>query len=149
GQDEDGDAVGQPRHRPGGALEEVVVGVQAVAAGGVGEGLGMSGGTGALERVSAEAHDPGEQELTGGVEGGPGESGGEGLDDGGEGRYHGPHGVPPGRLHSVRSYAKAYEEPLSFSPPEGRRLGVQPFRFPCESPAKGELRFFLTPSLTP
>src|SRR5262245_8493728 len=36
-------------------------------------------------------------------------------------------GVPPGRLHSVRSYAKAYEEPLSLSPAHGQPLPGRPF----------------------
>ena len=88
----------------------------------------------AAEGVLAEAHDPGEEELAGGAKGGQGESGGEGLDEGIEGRYHGPHGVPPGRLHSVRSYAKAYEEPLSCSPSDGSAPSVHVSRFPCDSP---------------
>ena len=42
GEDEDADAVGQAPRRPGGALEEVVVGVQAVALGVIGEGSGCA-----------------------------------------------------------------------------------------------------------
>src|SRR5947207_7629238 len=35
-------------------------------------------------------------------------------------------GVPPGRLHGLRTYAKAYEEPLSFSPADRQRLSCAP-----------------------
>src|SRR3954464_10622111 len=35
-------------------------------------------------------------------------------------------GVPPGRMHSLRTYAKTYEEPLSLAPAARRRARCAP-----------------------
>ena len=47
---------------------------------------------GPAQRVSAEAHDPAEQELAGGGEGGAREGAGQLLDEGAQRVYHAPHG---------------------------------------------------------
>jgi hypothetical protein len=58
----------------------------------VAEGFGVGGVGDAAEAVAAQAQGPGEEELAVGAEGGRGEGGGEGLDNGFEGSYHGPQG---------------------------------------------------------
>jgi len=90
-EDQDGDAVGQARDRPGGALEEVVGGVQAVALMVVAEGFRLGAVGDAAEAVLAQAQNPTEDEPAVSLERGAGEGGGEGLDEGLQGSYHGPH----------------------------------------------------------
>src|SRR3954471_5987513 len=53
------------------------------------------------EGVLAQTHDPGEQEMAVGGEGGLGEGGREGIDAGPQRRYHGPHGRSSWLLASV------------------------------------------------
>ena len=87
--------VGQRRGVPGGALEEVVVGVEAVTVVVVGDVIGLGVVGDASQGVVAQAHDPAEQELAGGDGGGVSEGGGESIDEGGQRRYHSPHGRGP------------------------------------------------------
>jgi hypothetical protein len=93
--DEKGDAPREVAWRPGGALEEVVIAVQAVALGMVAGGIGMDGVGDAGEGVFAQTHDPAEQQVRPRGEGGLGEGGCEVIDEGLKGEYHGPHGGPP------------------------------------------------------
>jgi hypothetical protein len=58
----------------------------------VGWGLGVAGVTDASEGVFAQTHDPSEQEVTRGGEGGLGESGLKEGDEGLQRAYHIPHG---------------------------------------------------------
>src|SRR6185312_5837130 len=91
-EDEDADLVGQALRRPGGTLEEVVVGVQSVALAMVGWGLGLAIVTDASKGVFAQTHDPGEQEVARGGERGLGESGLQEGDERLQRAYHVPHG---------------------------------------------------------
>src|SRR5262249_27003463 len=96
-------------------VQEVIIDVQAMALGMVGDLLGVDVRGHAGEFVLAQAHDPGEQEFTGSAQGRLGESGTEGFDDGVERVYHGPHGgtsVSWGDNY----HAPGYEEPPSASP---------------------------------
>jgi hypothetical protein len=91
-EDEDADLVSQALGRPGGTLEEVVEGVQSVALAMVGWVLGLAIVTDASEGVFAQTHDPGEQEVARGGEGGLGESGLQEGDERLQRAYHVPHG---------------------------------------------------------
>jgi hypothetical protein len=107
-EDKHTDAVGQTLRRPGRAFKEVVVGVQAVALGVIGDAVGMGILGRASERMLAQAHDPGEQEFGSRAKRGLRECWAELIDDGVEGKYHGPHG---GFLvREVGSYPQGYEE---------------------------------------
>ena len=64
----------------------------------IGDDVGLSGLSDAGEGVSAEAHDPAEEQAGGGVEGRVGERPGQSIDDGPEGVDHVPHeGTCPSR----------------------------------------------------
>lgn len=91
GEDEPRDALRQLGRRPGGAFEEVVKDVQAVALAVIGERLRSAVLTNALESVVAETHHPSEEQLTVNDEGGLGKYGSEGIDNIAEGGYHFPH----------------------------------------------------------
>src|SRR5947209_6412854 len=136
GEDEDADAVGQPGGGPGGALEEVVEGIQAVAAGVVVQGARVGTLGDAEEGMLAQAHDPGEQQFAAGRAGGVSKGRGEFLDDRVERKYHGPHGgtsVPWGLYHP-----QGYEEPPPSSAPQARgELSTCPGK-----PAKVQRRLF-------
>jgi hypothetical protein len=91
-EDKHTDAMGQGGGIPGGAFEEVVGGVEAVALGVVGEGVGLGVSSDAEQGVSSETHDPAEKDLAVGGKGGLCESGANFIDDGLQRKYHGPHG---------------------------------------------------------
>ncbi len=73
----------------------------------------------AVDRVFAESHDPGEKEITGGAEGGLGESGVEFIDDGLQGKYHSPHGGTSCLLTIVDTH-KNRRNPFNFIPADAQ-----------------------------
>jgi len=106
-----------------------------VAAAVIGDNLGMSTLGDATEGVFAQAHDPGEQELATGGEGGLREGGGEFIDDGAQRVYHSPHG---GTSHSfgLVNTLKDTRNPFPFTPRPPPLPGYL-FRTTCESAGVG------------
>jgi hypothetical protein len=92
GEDEEGEAIGEILGFPGGTLEEVVVGVHAVAFGVVRGRLRVGGMSDAEQGVLTQAHDPGKQESARGGGRRLGKSGGETIDTRLKRGYHVPHG---------------------------------------------------------
>ena len=121
GEDQIGETSAQALGSPGGTLEEVVIGIQAVALGMIPERLRLDVVSDAAKAVLAQTQHPGEQELAVGPKGRRREGRCQGLDEGLQRSYHGPHRGSSRALHSLRIYAGAYEEPLSFSAAVGRR----------------------------
>jgi hypothetical protein len=90
--EEDTDAVSQALGCPGGTLEEVVIGVQTVTPGVIGDAVRVCVFGRAPKRVFTETHEPSQQEFAAGVIGRLSEGGTEFVDKGVERKYHCPHG---------------------------------------------------------
>ena len=119
-QDQDADVIGKSGRCPGRALEEVIIGVQAVALRMIGEYVRMDLVCDPAQGPSAQTHNPRQQELAVGNGRGLREDRGQGIDDRCQGWYHGPHG---GTSHSLRpeTNRKDRRNPLCFHPSSCRR----------------------------